>query len=675
MNNRISIIRDSIGKVVRMLSEKNIEITQRGSNAYVRYDEKTGEPVQVNLPYIPDDASDTFINAVQGFLDHEVAHILFSDPKAIAEAKRRGNETQELHNLIEDSFIERQMTRRFSGSGVNLRNVGEFFLKEYTDKQIAAHPGEAVSFLAVPAVRAWSGSTVFADYMKDKWHMMKPMTDLLGSAVDEVKDCQSSWDCLALAEKFKELLGQEQIPPQPGGEGDSSDDGESKDKGKPSKGKNKISKKDKEKSEEKSKDKSDESEGSGSDSESDSGSDNKENNAESENLNNSSSEDNGSNLDDDTGESGKDSGKNGSGSELPYEGSSEGESDGGFNEDSSQQQSGTNNPLHNSASKFDLDSFTEHLQDYDEVVSKVLSQKAEEEMANSDYVIFSTDFDKIEPIRKSSKVNSSVIEQMEKSVDHMVGPLQKDLERLIAAKSKIVWTPGYRSGRLNASALAKLVTFNDDRAFRRKQESTSKDVAVSLLVDCSGSMGGTKIQTAAYAAYALSSVLCRIGIPNEVLGFTTHNIIPDPAIYNSKVGYARIESLYIPIIKTYQERMLPDIKKRFASLTVAGWLNNNIDGESVRIAANRLAPRKEARKILIVLSDGSPAAYDANYHALNRHLKDTVKDIEKSGIDVLGIGIQSDEVEKFYSKHIILNNVRDLPMQVMGEMKRLLIKN
>ncbi len=258
----------------------------------------------------------------------------------------------------------------------------------------------------------------------------------------------------------------------------------------------------------------------------------------------------------------------------------------------------------------------------------------------------------------------------------MVAPLQKDLERAIAARYASTWSAGHRSGRLHSSALARLTTFNDDRAFRRKHVNNSKDVAVSLLVDCSGSMNGAKIRTAAYAAYGLSSVLDRMNINHEVLGFTTLKGMPPECRTEEKrldVRYARQRSLYIPVLKSFGERLATENKKRFAALPEVYWLSENVDGESVQIAATRLMQRRESRKILIVLSDGQPAC-PGDFAALQRHLKKVVKDVERQGVDVLGLGIMSEAPKHYYSKYTLLNNLAELPTTVIGEIKRLLMQ-
>jgi hypothetical protein len=85
----------------------------------------------VNIPHIPEDASDDLLIATQGFLDHEVAHVLFTDYAAIKIAYEEGFAS--LHNIIEDSFIERKMAVVFAGSAYNLSEMGGYFLKNYSD--------------------------------------------------------------------------------------------------------------------------------------------------------------------------------------------------------------------------------------------------------------------------------------------------------------------------------------------------------------------------------------------------------------------------------------------------------------------------------------------------------------------------------------------------------------
>lgn len=268
-------------------------------------------------------------------------------------------------------------------------------------------------------------------------------------------------------------------------------------------------------------------------------------------------------------------------------------------------------------------------------------------------------------------------DDIEGKTEHMVGPLQKDLERAISARSLASWENGRRSGKLHSANLARLAT-HDPRVFRRKHENRSKDVAVSLVIDMSGSMHGGKILLATQAAYALASVLERLRITHEVICFTTGKAVADESLIRAeeaKMGrrYTRNEALYMPVLKNYGERFGVDVRSRFGWLPNTSTMRNNVDGESVEIAARRLLSRKENGKVMIVLSDGYPAA-SGDSGKLNDHLKEVVKESMRAGINVVGIGIQSDSVKSFYPKSVVINDVDELPKTVIQELRHLLIQ-
>ncbi|MFP3427122.1 hypothetical protein R0J88_19035, partial [Pseudoalteromonas sp. SIMBA_162] len=79
--NNISELRDAIEMVVRMLANKGIKVTQSGIQAFVSYDKTTLEPERVNIPMISEKSSPELVIAIKGFVDHEVGHLLFTDPK------------------------------------------------------------------------------------------------------------------------------------------------------------------------------------------------------------------------------------------------------------------------------------------------------------------------------------------------------------------------------------------------------------------------------------------------------------------------------------------------------------------------------------------------------------------------------------------------------------------
>jgi cobalamin biosynthesis protein CobT len=249
---------------------------------------------------------------------------------------------------------------------------------------------------------------------------------------------------------------------------------------------------------------------------------------------------------------------------------------------------------------------------------------------------------------------------------------------MMAARSQVVQVPGYKSGKMHSGSLHRL-SVGDDRIFRRKHENISKDTAVCLLIDNSSSMSfRNRIGIAMTASYALAQTLERVGISHEVLGFTTL----DPSLdykhemEKSKLlhSFARYEPIYIPIYKDFEERITPLVKRRFADvLDDVHILDQNVDGESVEIAAARLMRRREKRKVLLVLSDGEPVCMSRNLRALKDHLRNTIQQISKSGVEIIGIGIESAAVASYYPKSVVLKDLATLPSVVMNELKQILI--
>jgi cobalamin biosynthesis protein CobT len=262
--------------------------------------------------------------------------------------------------------------------------------------------------------------------------------------------------------------------------------------------------------------------------------------------------------------------------------------------------------------------------------------------------------------------------------------MQKEIQRLIVARSHAVMIPGFRRGRINSTALHR-VPCGDDRVFRKKQEAVTNKVAVTLLIDNSGSMAGGKIETAMKAAWAFAETLDRLKIPCDVLGFTNcgfpagfdrytardeiDKMIDDTGI-NPRC--LRLNPTYIPIYKGFDEKFGPAQKRRMAHLIEnQGILSANNDAKALEYAGARLHQRTETRKIMIVFSDGQPA--DAvDDRILKATTKANVKRLEHEGVEVIGIGIQTDAVKDYYAKHHVLNDVTDLPVFVMQQLKGLL---
>jgi cobalamin biosynthesis protein CobT len=129
----------------------------------------------------------------------------------------------------------------------------------------------------------------------------------------------------------------------------------------------------------------------------------------------------------------------------------------------------------------------------------------------------------------------------------------------------------------------------------------------------------------------------------------------------------------MPIFKGFDGRLTPDAKKRFAMPSNDRLpLLNNVDGECLRIAAQRISRRPERRKVIIVLSDGSPACSTTYPGEISSDLHRAVEECGKMHIDLVGLGIMNENVSHYYPKYSVLNNLADLPGAVMGELKRIL---
>lgn len=700
-NDRVYILRESVVKITQMLSGKGIKVTQQGVNAYVKADHN-GTPVLVNLPYLPDNATEELCNAIQGFLDHEVAHILFTEFPVMGKAMKQGRQIGFLLNALEDPRIEKCMAERFSGCAYNLAVTGKFYLDKFVvpKMQEAAKAGnatEVVNILMVPMIRAMSGQQVFQEFMKDKWGTVAPVYDRIKDLAPKIEAAGSTTECLALAEEIgKRLQGKGEGEGEGEGKGSSSKSKSTSTtmsggagKGEESKGESKAkapSKPEKKDEEadgagagakpEKDEKKEDEGEGAGAGKGEDEKEEEKAPGAGEEKKDEEEEKPEPAPAPGEPEDEPEDEPE--SDVKPPEEEESEPEEPGevpaGAEDDGSESNDEEVNLGEESPIWSELDK--DGANGYDESMSRIITQSTVEAAKDADYVIFTKEHDVIEKLPVGSGYDPKMTQRLVDAVEHMVAPLQKDLERAVAARSLSIRSHGHRSGKLHAGNLTRL-RFGDDRVFSRKHENESKDVAVELVVDASGSMSGSKIHTAAQAAYALSAVLDRLSIKNEVICFTTKGIGgAETEMYDqqSKLGirFSRVEGLYMPILKGYDERMTAQVKERFGWLPNTRILRSNIDGESIEIAARRLLQRREHSKVMMVLSDGYPAGAGAgNFSA---HLKKTVKEIEGAGVRLVGIGIESDAVQNFYPKNLVLNSVNELPEAVMKQLRHLLMQ-
>ena len=205
-------------------------------------------------------------------------------------------------------------------------------------------------------------------------------------------------------------------------------------------------------------------------------------------------------------------------------------------------------------------------------------------------------------------------------------------------------------------------------SFKKEKDIEFKDTLVTILIDNSGSMRGKPISVAAICADILSRTLERCSVKVEILGFTTKHwkggSCREKWMNNGKPNNpGRLNDLRHIIYKS-ADTPWRQSKKNIGLMLKEGLLKENIDGEALKWAYNKMQKRKEERKILMVISDGAPvddstlSSNSTDY--LEENLKNVVKWIEKnSKIELLAIGIGHD-VTRYYKKAVKIADVQDL---------------
>jgi Mg-chelatase subunit ChlD len=722
---RVSQFRETVSKVVAMLTERGLEVTQEGVSAFVRYDPHTGLPNRVNIPVINDNADEVFLSAVRGFIDHECAHVLFSDGRVLVEAATVTPRIKAPLNILEDVMIERRMCERFPGSAKHIGDTWTFVLEKQVLPSLGlAQNEEQVFGTLLPAlIHAWAGKSEAQSFLDrhDLWPRITTLTDRLAPMRGKIAaDWTSSAASVELAQEMLDLLRNvaPPAPPPPAeqekqekqekqgekGEGKPDSKPESSDKGEP--GGDPSPFRDDEKPEDKPEPKEDEKgEGKPENKSEDAGDEKKGDKSDGDDAGESDAEgdpsqdkgDKGDGTDPQEGEEGDGQGGESDGpQDQPQdqgdekgEGDSKGPSGSDGVDDTSDQGDSAQPDEGDIQASQDLTGALDNVADFENAMSDILRNLVVKGSSRGDYMVFTRDFDRFskpDPAPGRVGLAETVAKKIEEQTAAMTGQLSNQFRRLFAAQEQILNVGGMRSGRLQASALHRLA-LNDDRVFYRREEHTSTDTAVSLVIDCSGSMNDEyKIDLALTSAYAFSNTLERVGIKHEVLGFTTRDDnwmtmeVYERLRENMTAlgrGFSRHDAVQMLEFKTYDEQ-LRRARLRFAAMrTEFGYTRpfrtvSNIDGESILYAAERLIRRPERRKVMVVFSDGMPAGAGDGAH-LERHLKQVVGEINQAGIETLGIGIKTDSVRAFYPKNVVLHRAEDLPQTVMREISAILL--
>ena len=293
---------------------------------------------------------------------------------------------------------------------------------------------------------------------------------------------------------------------------------------------------------------------------------------------------------------------------------------------------------------------------------------------NFTYKVYSRSSD--EEIKAEDLCSPEELQRLRKHLDQLMGPskatiskLAHRLQRFLMAQQNRSWEFNKEEGMLDSARLHKIITDPlTALTYKVEKDTEFRDTSVSILVDSSGSMRGRSMTVAAICADIISTTLERCNVKTEVLGFTTKQW---------KGGESR--KMWIEDGKPENPGRLNDLRhiifksadtpwrrgqKNFGLMLREGLLKENVDGEALIWAHDRLSRRPEQRRILMVISDGAPvddstlSTNPTNF--LDLHLRQVIHSIEtKSDINLIAIGIGHD-VTRYYKNAVTIHRAEEL---------------
>ena len=295
-------------------------------------------------------------------------------------------------------------------------------------------------------------------------------------------------------------------------------------------------------------------------------------------------------------------------------------------------------------------------------------------LPQSDYKIWSTKYD--ETITATELADEEELNRLRAYLDQQLSNLQSvvtklanRLQRRLMAQQNRSWDFDQEEGMLDAARLARVVVSpGSSLSYKIERETDFRDTVVTLLIDNSGSMRGRPISIAAISADILARTLERCGVKTEILGFTTRawkggQAREDWLASGRSPMPGRLNDLRHIIYKKADEPWR-HAKRNLGLMMREGLLKENIDGEALLWAHNRLIARAEDRRILMVISDGAPvddSTLSVNHGGyLEQHLRKVIEMIEtRSPVQLVAIGIGHD-VTRYYKRAVTIMDAEQL---------------
>jgi cobaltochelatase CobT len=294
--------------------------------------------------------------------------------------------------------------------------------------------------------------------------------------------------------------------------------------------------------------------------------------------------------------------------------------------------------------------------------------------ADPNYTVYTTDFD--EEIRAEDLAEPAELERLRAYLDQQLEPLKgavgrlaNKLQRRLQAQQNRSWLFDLEEGILDAGRLARVVANpTTPLSFKWEKDTEFRDTVVTLLLDNSGSMRGRPISIAAICADVLARTLERCSVKVEILGFTTRAWKGGQSrerwlAQGRPQGPGRLNDLRHIIYKS-ADAPWRRARANLGLMMKEGLLKENIDGEALEWAHRRMLARPEARRILMVISDGAPvddstlSVNPASF--LEKHLRDVIALVERrKAVELIAIGIGHD-VTRYYQRAVTITDVEQL---------------
>ncbi len=613
---RINFLESELERVARTLTD------QFGVQVICQGDEAWTDGRRIVLPSLPEPMDMNLERMVVGYLDHEMAHVAFSDFKVVKGFSEKHPGREAMLNVVEDALIEKRAMQRWPGVRANL------------DAMFAQIRGRVA---ALAAQRDAFGRFCTAIYLKLAHYgdMLGMEAEVAGyeNLLEEFRHVRDTCDSMELARRLLDrwLANQPPAPaqqPSPTGEvGDGA--------GEPQTGGKRVP--------------------GGSLSDPEGGPDASRDDAKTSGTENAAPAGNDADADSSTLDSAQDTEALGSNAESTPQQDPAQENGAAAAVQCPPGAGGTS------------------------VITQALAEAIAEQVARLDsgdeYRVFSKQFDRMTLVPAANE--HDVAEMLGKHGD-VVRRLRRGLANALRSAEKRWWRVDQLRGELSPRGLHRLCLDRPQLdVFRTQAFVQGRATAVSIVLDASGSMTTNKMDVARDALRVLLQALDELKVATEAITFTTgndSNVMKlatdrggDPNVLRQR--FSRIANLEIGVVKPFGEttknalRRLPSIKG--TGLTPLG--------EAMQIGARRIIARRESRRIMLVLTDGR-AGCESNDGSAVRHAQYVAKGIEAAGIELIGVGILDDSLRAIVADTIVVHQLEDLPAQLCKLLGRTLKK-